>query len=185
MAEHNCPFFLPQRSSKLSTSTTTVQNECELKSAPICSPRIQFGGKLCEYVPLDHARCSGFARWPRAPRSFCSLFSPFRLLSVVFLLPFPLRIRCFFLVFSLSWKPNLFLPFPTIKWWFDIEVKNGASPFFPRSIAKSIRLRVLNSCFSTNSCPIFSTKTSSFTSREISAVCEKSAAKQGRCPSIR
>ena len=53
MAEHNCPFFLPQRSSKLSTSTTTVQNECELKSAPICSPRRQFGAKLCEYVPLS------------------------------------------------------------------------------------------------------------------------------------
>ena len=53
MAEHNCPFFLPQRSSKLSTSTTTVQNECELKSAPICSPRRQFGAKLCEYVPLQ------------------------------------------------------------------------------------------------------------------------------------
>ena len=52
MAEHNCPFFLPQRSSKLSTSTTTVQNECELKSAPTCSPRRQFGAKLCEYVPL-------------------------------------------------------------------------------------------------------------------------------------
>ena len=52
MAEHNCPFFLPQRSSKLSTSTTTVQNECELKSAPICSPRRHFGAKLCEYVPL-------------------------------------------------------------------------------------------------------------------------------------
>ena len=52
MAEHNCPFFLPQRSSKLSTSTTTVQNECELKSAPICSPRRQFGAKLCEYVPM-------------------------------------------------------------------------------------------------------------------------------------
>ena len=53
MTEHNCPFFLPQRSSKLSTSTTTVQNECELKSAPICSPRRQFGAKLCEYVPLQ------------------------------------------------------------------------------------------------------------------------------------
>ena len=52
MAEHNCPVFLPQRSSKLSTSTTTVQNECELKSAPICSPRRQFGAKLCEYVPF-------------------------------------------------------------------------------------------------------------------------------------
>ena len=52
MTEQNCLFFLPQRSSKLSTSTTTVQNECELKSAPICSPRRQFGAKLCEYVPL-------------------------------------------------------------------------------------------------------------------------------------
>ena len=52
MAEHICPFFLPQSSSKLPTSTTTVQNECELKSAPICSPRRQFGAKFCEYVPL-------------------------------------------------------------------------------------------------------------------------------------
>ena len=61
MAEHNCPFFLPQRSSKLSTSTTTVQNECELKSAPICSPRSQFGAKLCEYVPLySHMSRDGF-----------------------------------------------------------------------------------------------------------------------------
>ena len=58
MAEHNCPFFLPQRSSKLSTSTTAVQNECELKSAPICSPRRQFGAKLCEYVPLELLRGS-------------------------------------------------------------------------------------------------------------------------------
>ena len=41
-AEH---FFLPQTSSKLSTSTTTVQNECKLKSAPICSPHRQFGAE--------------------------------------------------------------------------------------------------------------------------------------------
>ena len=53
MAEHSCPFFLPQMSSKLSTSTTTIQNECELKSAPMCSPRKQFGAKLCECVPLS------------------------------------------------------------------------------------------------------------------------------------
>ena len=59
MAEHNCPFFLPQRFSKLSTSTSTVQCECELKSAPICSPRRQFGAKLCEYVPFS---CSGHGR---------------------------------------------------------------------------------------------------------------------------
>ena len=61
ISEQNCPFFHPQRSSKLSTSTTTVQNECELKSAPICSPRRQFGAKLCEYVPLMAGRfCWGF-----------------------------------------------------------------------------------------------------------------------------
>ena len=52
MAEHFALFLLPQSSSKLSTSTTTVQKECELKSARICSPRRQFGAKLCEYVPL-------------------------------------------------------------------------------------------------------------------------------------
>ena len=52
MAEHDCPFFIPQRSSKLSTSTTTVQNECELKSAPICSPRRQFGAK-----PFSQIEC--------------------------------------------------------------------------------------------------------------------------------
>ena len=64
MAEHNCLFFLPQRSSKLSTSTTTVQNECELKSAPICSPRRQFGAKLCEYVPFTRCSHCGFeALW--------------------------------------------------------------------------------------------------------------------------
>ena len=52
MAEHDCPSFLPRRSSKLPTSTTTIQNECELKSAPICLPCRRFGAKLCEYVPL-------------------------------------------------------------------------------------------------------------------------------------
>ena len=52
MTEHDCPIFLPQRSSKLPTSTTTIQNQYELKSAPICSPRRRFGAKLCEYVPL-------------------------------------------------------------------------------------------------------------------------------------
>ena len=52
MAEHDCPIFLPQRSSKLSTSTTTIQNECELKTAPICLPHRRLGAKLCEYVPL-------------------------------------------------------------------------------------------------------------------------------------
>ena len=55
MAEHNCPFFLPLKPSRLPKLTTTVQNECELKSAPICSPRRQFGAKLCEYVPLSAA----------------------------------------------------------------------------------------------------------------------------------
>ena len=71
MAEHICPFFLPQRSSKLSTSTTTVQNECELKSAPICSPRRQFGAKLCEYVPLNQ-----YKGWSMLVRP-CAFFSMF------------------------------------------------------------------------------------------------------------
>ena len=52
MAEHDRPIFLPQRSCKLPTWRTTLQKECECKSAPICSPRRRFGTKLCEYVPL-------------------------------------------------------------------------------------------------------------------------------------
>ena len=53
MAKHDCPIFFLQRSSKLSTSTTTTQTECELKSAPICSACRRLCAKLCEYVPLQ------------------------------------------------------------------------------------------------------------------------------------
>ena len=65
MAEHNCPFFLPLKPSRLPKLTTTVQNECELKSAPICSPRRQFGAKLCEYVPLSNHNSRLRSAWNR------------------------------------------------------------------------------------------------------------------------
>ena len=73
MVERNCPIFLLQRFSKLPTSTTTIQNECKLKSAPNCSPRRRFGhgAKVCEYVPFESGATSKLSkRLPESRRKY-------------------------------------------------------------------------------------------------------------------
>ena len=121
---------------------------------------------------------------PRTLVGFRTLAARTAFPFVLFFLLFGFSRSCFFLkFFPFPSNPFLFLSFQleleTQLIFYSSGRSNGdltlksrtAQVYFsPRSIPESIRLRALNSSFSADSCPIFSIKTSSSTSRKISAV---------------